>query len=201
MFIAKYELDVNHPKVSQALANGDAMHKLVWGLFDGLNDFAISREELNILYRVIPEMEGMNACLEVHAEVKPNNCPSYLKERYCVTDKNMREKLERLGIVKFNILLNPSKKVDGKRRSLKNYKDRINWLNNMANKNGFKILRVDEKNRDGLDITKGGTSWFFKAVEYQGVLEITDFVTFFEAVKKGIGSGKAYGLGMFLFGV
>jgi CRISPR-associated protein Cas6/Cse3/CasE subtype I-E len=110
----------------------------------------------------------------------------------------------------FDILLNPSKKVlreDGgnsRRTILKTQEERSAWLKRKAEASGFSIEWVREEGGGqkifGRHDDSTGGEMYIDCIRYKGVLMITDNILFAEAYKKGIGSEKAYGLGLLLLG-
>ena len=89
MYISKYSLNIDNSVVKQALNDVDKMHRLVWGLFEYTSDFCVSRESLNILYRVITRNDKI--FLVIQSNMKPNQImQSAVGEQiYCVTDEVM----------------------------------------------------------------------------------------------------------------
>lgn len=199
MYISKYSLNTRNKEVSEALSDADKMHKIIWGLFLGMNDFAVSREGLDLLYRVTLLQNG-GAFVEIHSSVKPNNCPSYMTQKYCVTSDIFERKLRSYKTVKFDILVNPHSRVDGKRLKLKTLQERLAWFKNKADHSGFEILFIKEKDNFYVTSKKVNQEFSFNVSQFQGVLKVVDFEKFYKNVVKGIGPEKAYGMGMFLFG-
>ena len=201
MYISKYNLNIGNPKVKQALNDVDKMHRLVWGLFEDTSDFCVSREGLGILYRVITCKD--KTFLVIQSNMKPNlTMQSAVGEQiYCVTDEVMENKLRMLGQVNFNILVNPTCYIDEKRKYISKVSDRYAWMRKQAEKNGFEIIQMDEVASEFWKGQKGSHLISFGVSEYKGTLKIIDFDKFYACVKKGIGKEKAYGLGLFQFGV
>ena len=101
----------------------------------------------------------------------------------------------------------PSKKVgaegakNSRRRVLREESERLAWLARKAEQNGFVPINVREleaAQQLGRHDEKQGGRLYVDSYHYQGTLRITDAVKFRYAVRKGIGPGKAYGLGMLL---
>lgn len=81
-----------------------------------------------------------------------------------------------------------------------------NWLSNKGNKNGFQLHRSD---KDGLirfqaegyrwhPLPRKGRNAGFSTVDFEGVLEVCNAVTFIESLFKGIGPAKGFGCGLML---
>ena len=97
----------------------------------------------------------------------------------------------------FNLKVNPTKKVKGKRISLINKEEVQQWLKRKAEESGFNITscRLDEeiwksciKNRQEK----------YKSFVFLGELKITDKEKFIKAFTNGIGTKKSFGYGLLL---
>lgn len=202
MYISKYILNDSNIFVKNCLSDVDKMHKFVWSFFEDTSDFCVSREGLGILYRIL--YKGDKVFLVIQSAMKPNYPiqSNYGKEVYSVTDEVMRVKLQKMPTVNFNILINPTRRdAEGKRKYLSKVSDRYEWLKVQAEYNGFEIIRVDEVESDFISGVKGKYNITFGVSEMTGTLRITDFDKFYACVCKGLGREKAYGLGLFQFGV
>jgi CRISPR system Cascade subunit CasE len=125
----------------------------------------------------------------------------------------------------FRLRANPTRKIDtrsgedGKRRNGKrieviNEADQIAWLKRKAEAAGFNLLSISLNwDLPSLQINPEdkSTGWrknrnnerarlTFGSVLFEGELIITDAELFFQALVKGIGSGKAYGFGLLSIG-
>ena len=68
------------------------------------------------------------------------------------------------------------------------------WLKKKAIENGFEIENVTVTKKHSQNASKG----FQMAVDFEGVLTVKDKNLFLNAVSKGIGPSKAYGMGLLL---
>ena len=101
--------------------------------------------------------------------------------------------------LRFYLACNPTKQNNGKRRFLIEQNDRGEWLYRKAEMNGFCVNTASETSGHGISVHKIGTrAYSIPYVVYTGILTVTDSKQFKECLKKGIGSEKAYGLGMLL---
>ena len=57
---------------------------------------------------------------------------------------------------------------------------------------------LENKRKQGYHTTSNGGRMYLAGYHYQGTLQISDPVRFRHALQEGIGSGRAYGLGMLL---
>ena len=199
MYLIKVELSRHLPEVRQALSDCQKMHRLVSGLFDA------ARQDGDILYRTNMVADQLHLYLYASVPVTEET-----KKRYQVSQRDLAPWLERLRAgqyLKFDLIASPSKKVsvDGqknsRRRILRDPAERQAWLERKAEQSGFMICQVMEQEQLHVSgkhhADKGGTM-YHDAYHYQGVLRITDTDVFRNALRKGIGSGKAYGFGMMM---
>ncbi len=98
---------------------------------------------------------------------------------------------------------------DKKRRriSMNRDEERIEWLERKGSAAGFRLAKVKvapavenvaSVEAGKINFRKEGSSpkITFGSVIFEGVLEVTDVEKFLEALKTGIGTGKAYGFGL-----
>lgn len=78
----------------------------------------------------------------------------------------------------------------------KNDSGRLKWLEDRSLKNGFLLNSVSVNEIKTLRFNKNNMTVTLTSVTYDGILTITDSDLFIKAFTKGIGHGKAYGLGM-----
>jgi CRISPR system Cascade subunit CasE len=124
--------------------------------------------------------------------------------------------------LRFRLRANPTKKVDtktgpdgrrrnGRRVALNKEADREQWLARKGEQHGFRVSSVSVAGRDTpdlLDVSEGraqgyrpaaseghGTMTFGSAL-FEGILVVTDAGRFREALRTGVGSGKAFGFGL-----
>lgn len=109
----------------------------------------------------------------------------------------------------FHLCANPTKKVtkldpngsptkNGKRVPLRSREEYVAWLVRKAEAGGFvpevASLRTIPQGREYF--AKPGMQGFHSAVEFQGVLSVTDSARFHETFTRGVGSAKAFGFGL-----
>jgi CRISPR system Cascade subunit CasE len=109
----------------------------------------------------------------------------------------------------FQLCANPTKKVskersdgsltkNGKRVPLGKREELTEWIRRKGELGGFCVdeatLRTFSRGREYFQ--KGGLTGLHSAVEFQGVLAVTDPAKFHESFTHGIGSAKAFGFGL-----
>lgn len=84
----------------------------------------------------------------------------------------------------------------GKRRQLYRQEDQIAWLQRKGLICGFEVLEVTvEEGRDLKFRKKGQTITIFSCL-FEGLLRVTDVVQFRDVLRKGVGPGKSFGMGL-----
>ena len=201
MVLSRIELTLSDPGVRAALADAQKLHRLVTGLF------GTARQDVDLLYRL--RTQGTVVTLYLYSSVPP--APERLLPCMRLTgSRDLADWLEQMQIgmtLGFDLLTMPFKKApdaDGKnsrRRVLRTEEERMAWLARKAEQNGFELLSVREQIGEKLRAVHApdqGGRLYLDTYQYSGTLCITDADAFRNAVQRGIGPGKAYGLGMLL---
>ena len=187
----------------KGLRDGYDWHRAIWELFpDRKNEnreFLSRIEKKELYFQVyvlsIPEPEKPGWCSESDWGVKKIP-PSFLEWPF----------------YRFDLIANPTKSIkkegdngkpakNGKRVALFQPEEQLGWLNRKGEQGGFKIL-----NDPPLELDKAQRHSFRKkenygshyAVNFRGVLQVTDKEKFIATFQKGIGTAKAFGFGMLL---
>lgn len=100
--------------------------------------------------------------------------------------------------LRFRLLANPTKKPrDGSRIALTEPAEQMGWLLKKGEQHGFRLCSAHIVREDVIQTARAqGSSMTHLAVDYHGLLEVTDANLFDECLRAGIGSGKAFGFGM-----
>ena len=201
MYLTKLELMLSNPAVRTALQDGQKMHRLVTGFF------GTDRKSADILYRY--RIKGMLVELYLYSE-RPVDLERLLPGIRLVGQRDVSDwlaSMESGRVFGFQLMTMPFKKVaaDGtknsRRRALRTQEERLAWLEHKAQQGGFRILSVQEIPGEKLTVAHGedrGGRMVMDAWRYEGRLLIMDSEAFRQALRAGIGPGKAYGLGMLL---
>ena|SRR2546427_727597 len=108
----------------------------------------------------------------------------------------------------FQLCANPTKRVasradgsltkNGRRVPLGKREELVEWIKRKGDQGGFTVdeatLRTFSRGREYFE--KNGQPGLHSAVEFQGVLAVTDPAKFHETFARGIGSAKAFGFGL-----
>lgn len=175
-------------------------HKAVWEAFPGRPD-----KRRDFLTR-LDIHQGSYRLLIVSPEIptRPDWCPSD-----CWQTKPIPPKYFEKNHYAFQLRANPTKKVavqnaDGsfkknsRRVPLRQREELVAWMERKAEQGGFKVeadkLRTIPYGPERFQ--KDGSGGTHTAVEFQGVLTVTDPAKFHETFTRGIGSAKAFGFGL-----
>jgi CRISPR-associated protein Cas6/Cse3/CasE subtype I-E len=107
----------------------------------------------------------------------------------------------------FKVRLNMEKRKfvkggDGPREAVRDLPSILKKLNEIAGRSGFVVKDFQEVSEPYiLKGTQSGNKIAFNTVDFVGVLEVTDQESFKNSLDNGIGSGKAFGLGLLIFTV
>jgi CRISPR system Cascade subunit CasE len=175
-------------------------HQAVWKAFPGHDG-----EHRDFLTRLDERDEGFR--LLIVSRDKPA-CPEWCPEETWQT-KPIPETYFGKRRYAFQLLANPTRKVtklgpdgqptkNGKRVPLRTREEYVAWMDRKAEQGGFVVdseaLRTIQQGRDTFQ--KKGAHGTHTAVEFQGVLSVSDPTQFHDVFTRGIGSAKAFGFGM-----
>ncbi len=205
MFLSKVRLDIGNPSARQAIFNCNDMHRNLMRAFEIAEGSAMPRMEESVLYRLIQEKYGR------YLLVMSRNRPDWEKlarSGYAAEDVRdisaLREVFVEGRTLGFSLLAAPTKKIanggkNSRRVFLRTREERDDWLARQGEKYGFTLLGAWEAALP-VDVfgKKGTAGVVYRAVEFTGVLAIRDASLFWKGYTRGIGAGKAYGLGLMM---
>lgn len=201
MYLTKLDLERANRRIQIALLDCQQLHRLVMGLFD------TDRKGSHVLYRLRIQRQELSLYLYSDG---PIDQARLLPGMYFVGERDLSgwlAHMEQGQIRGFDLLAAPTKKVkavgnhNSQRRILRTQEERMAWLIRKGEQNGFRILSCQElenQQQSGYHQKDAGGKLYVTGYHYQGTLQLTDTERFQHAVREGIGSGKAYGLGMLL---
>jgi CRISPR system Cascade subunit CasE len=175
-------------------------HQRVWQAFGGRDgaprDFLTRVDRLEAGYRLL--------IVSATPPRQPDWCPTH-----CFRSKTIPETFFARGRYRFSLLANPTRKVrvenpdgsrkkNGRRVPLSRREDLVAWLERKAADGGFRFdpaaLRTIPRGREYFH--KDGAHGLHSAVEFEGVLEVTDPARFRDTFRRGLGPAKAFGFGL-----
>lgn len=194
MFLIKLKLKLDNSSAKWCIMNCQKMHQHLMDLF------SMSRKEAGVLYR----FDIKNHVLYVLSSVWPQiHETSMFKVLGLKPVDDIISSFVVNSCFSFNLLTYPYKTnfLTGKKTSIRDEDGIAAWLERKGRQHGFSVLSQNVFSRITLfgshKKDKGG-DFYIPAVEIMGILKITDVEKFRQAFSCGIGSGKAYGLGMLL---
>lgn len=203
MYLSKIELDVSRKRTQEAMISRNKLH-------GAIEESLMSSEGVRNrnLWR-IDKVDGKTYLLVLSKE-KPR--VHIITEQFGTQDGKYEMKeydalLERIKndtMWQFRLVANPTvckKDGEGRRKRVAHIAPafQMKWLENQAEKYGFKIM-PDMTNimesRWLMFNRRGNRMIRALSVTYEGVLVVRDFEKFKEALINGIGREKAYGMGL-----
>lgn len=175
-------------------------HERAWQAFGGRDgaprDFLTRVDRVEQSYRLL-----IVSATEPH---KPDWCPTG-----CFRTRMIPEPFFSRPRYRFSLLANPTRKLrvenpdgtrkkNGRRVPLSRREDLLAWLERKGQAGGFRpsLMSVRTIPRGREYFHKPGADGLHSAVEFNGVLEVTDPQLFRKTFATGIGSAKAFGFGL-----
>jgi len=176
-------------------------HQASWKAFPGRDG-----EQREFLTRLDRRREGFRLLIvSPTPPVQPDWCPA---DAESWKSKPIPEKYFTRSRYAFQLCSNPTKKIaskpngtvtkNGRRVPLGKREELVAWISRKGEQGGFTVdeatLRTFSRGREYFE--KNGLQGLHSAVEFQGVLTVTDPAKFHETFTRGIGSAKAFGFGL-----
>lgn len=177
-------------------------HQAVWKAFPGRDG-----QRRDFLTRLDRRRDGFRLLIvSPSAPTQPDWCPSESWQ-----SKPIPQTYFACRRYAFQLCVNPTKKVtklgvdgqatkNGKRVPLRAREEFVGWISRKGEQGGFAVdtdsLRTFSLGREYFE--KKGMRGLHSAVEFQGVLNVTDAAKFHETFTRGIGSAKAFGFGLLI---
>ncbi len=201
------KIEIDHETAHKAgLRDAYAWHQKVWHAFPGRD-----KEARDFLTRLDEIDGGLRLLVLSPSEpVRPGWCPSPAWQT-----KPVNESFLAHPRYMFSLVANPTRKVkseknpkNGRRVPIAHREDKeidgkpvpglLSWLRRKGEQHGFTFdpdsVRTAPRPRQWF--LKNGSAGLHGAVEFSGVLAVSDRSLFREAALRGIGSAKAFGFGM-----
>jgi CRISPR system Cascade subunit CasE len=197
MFLSHLPLNPRSRQVRREVAEPYEMHRTL------LRGFPATPSDERILFRVDESRESGRWAALVQSRATPDwthlsALPGYLlgPPQYKAFDLAFAAG-QRL---RFRLRANPTVKRDGKRVGLLTEDAQRGWLDRKSGESGFVVLGVQVV-REGFATGRKpdgdhGHVLTHLGVRYDGLLKVIDPGRLLEALRSGIGSGKAFGFGL-----
>jgi CRISPR system Cascade subunit CasE len=195
MFLSRLKMNIRNKRVRHELEDVYELHRTLLGAFSEKPNGASSK----VLFRVEDDPTTKNPQVLVQSEMEPDWGPMLLETHYLLDKPDVKryDPMIRNGqILRFRLLANPTKKHDNKRLGILNEDEQVIWLDRKAKENGFCLAQVTTIPRGFSKGTRQGVKMTFYALQYEGVIKVTDADKFIVGLKNGIGSAKGFGFGL-----
>lgn len=200
MFLSRLTLDPGHPQARRDLSNPYEMHRTLVRAYAPDSQTPPRR----FLWRLEPSQAfSPSVVLLVQSDQRADwsaldALPGYALEILGNKPVSL-EKLIREGCrCRFRLLVNPTVTRDGKRHGLVKEEEQRAWLERQGKKGGFELLGFVRGGSARIQTRQSGSGRriTLQTALFEGALEITDAELLQSMVRKGLGHGKAWGLGL-----
>lgn len=203
MKLTRMELDVNRRSTMKALNNPNLIHGALEASFEGERqhplwriDCLAGRYYLLVVSEDAPDLTGAVKQFGIWGETwQTRDYDAYLDRM----QNGCRWRFRLVANPTHSVLRNGKSDGRGKVCAHVTPEHQLNWLKKQGEKWGFD-LKADEyqvMSSQWQRFQKNGSRMVsLLSVTYEGMLTVTDEQRFVEAMKNGIGRGKAYGMGM-----
>lgn len=216
MYLTRLILNPRHRRVQRELADPYQMHKtLMRGFPDDLN-----RERDRVLFRVETDPRSGLLTVLLQSTLEPgwawlqeNGARDYLLPGHLLppgVEQNPATKTFDLTlapgqVLAFRLRANPTVKRrfpsgDHKRVGVYGEEKQVEWLKRKGELGGFRLVTARTSGQEDVKrtITRQGKKHKLKlaAVQFDGLLQVTDPGRLSETVRRGIGSAKGFGFGL-----
>ncbi|RDI95464.1 type I-E CRISPR-associated protein Cas6/Cse3/CasE [Meiothermus sp. QL-1] len=201
MWVSKLVLNLRSKAARRDLANPYQMHRT---LSKAVSQ-ALKEGKERLLWRLEPT-RGLEApVVLVQTLTEPDW--SVLEKDYAEVfpPKPFNPVLQEGQVLRFRLRANPSKRAKdrGERVALKTPAEKISWLERKLAEGGFRLHTNEEEGpmvrilQDNfLEVRKSGHLIQVQAVLFEGTLKVVNPEEALQALSRGIGPGKALGLGL-----
>jgi CRISPR system Cascade subunit CasE len=210
MYLSRLILNPRSRRVQSEIADRYQLHRSIMGAFPD----DLGADEERVLFRLDQDTRSGDLTLLVQSWTLPDwswlaepNASDYLRP---VSVPNPALKEFQLDLASgqtlaFRLRGNPTARrrlPDGskKRVGLQREEEQLEWLERKAERNGFRIrsVRTSHQAKAYGQIYQNGDKHrlTFFSVQFDGLLRVEDAEQLEEAVRSGIGSGKAFGFGL-----
>ena len=199
MYLSKLVLNHNSYRAQRELGNPYQLHRTI------MNAFPDNLKELKRDGRVLFRIEKNSTQSYPYVLVQSTLCPDWnliLNNEYLMKNPLFKQFNYPQFITgnkyKFRLFANPTKKVESKRVGMYNEEKQYEWLKKKAEQGGFNIIHVSITRKEEIiaKVKKNSTKMTLYGVQFDGVLQVFHVERFENALKNGIGSGKAFGFGL-----
>lgn len=205
MYLSRLILNLRYRQVRTDLARPYELHRTLLRAFP---DHLADGEE-RLLFRVEADSRQPDPVVLVQSQLLPDW--DKLPEEYLATDlgdlnpavKPYRLQFRAGQVLSFRLVANPTKRLSkslprgidkSKRVGLYKQEEQLDWLARKGEQHGFRILTATASRQERSEDRSNQLTLL--AVQFDGLLGVTDADAIAAAVASGIGSAKAFGCGL-----
>jgi CRISPR system Cascade subunit CasE len=199
MYLTKLILNQKSYRVQKELSNPYQLHRTIMNAFpDNIKD---KDRDGRILFRIDTGSKKPYPLVLIQSILCPNWDFLIKDDNYLLKDplfKQFEYPEFKKGIKYwFRLFANPTKKVNGKRIGFYKEEDQFGWLKRKAKLSGFNLLytNITRKQEIHARTHRNSREMVLYGIQFDGLLQIVNPKKFDNAMKYGIGSGKAFGFG------
>lgn len=201
MYLTRLQLDLRSAQVRRDLADPYEMHRTL------VRAFVREAEQIppRILWRAEPGSPWSAPVVLVQAEEAGDwsvlaALPTYLKVNAETLTLQPEMWLHAGGRFRFRLFANPTVTRDGKRLGLTSEEAQLAWLRRQGERLGFAVEAALVSGSELLQGRKGDTRISLLKACFEGRLQVQEPAALMQALRSGIGPGKAFGCGLLSLG-
>ncbi len=217
LFLSRLQLNPYRREVQRDLADCYALHRRLLSAFPQAPDTGKARDCFGMLYRV--ESQHDQAAIILQSAMEPDwlRLPGgYLRQSAEVKPVDALFAQIRSGMtLRFRLVANPTRRISagntqeaerwhGKRVAISGEAQQLAWLARKGEQCGFILLPVQAASVNDVRVLpqaesggqRQGKRITLQTVRFDGRLRVTDADRLRQALQDGIGSGKAFGMGL-----
>lgn len=200
MYLSKLTLDPRHPQARRDLGDAYEMHRTLSRAFTPDANTPPAR----FLWRLETGFDGSpTATLLVQSDTQASwtaleAMPGYALQCHANKPVDLAELVQAGRRYRFRLLANPTITRQGQRHGLMQEEEQLAWLARQTEKHGSTLLASMRLGSNRLQTHKssGNQRITVQTALFEGVLEVHHAPDMQQAIRQGVGHGKALGLGM-----
>ncbi|WP_111746057.1 type I-E CRISPR-associated protein Cas6/Cse3/CasE [Salinisphaera orenii] len=194
MHLARLTLDLRNARARRDLADAYDMHRSLVRAFATDGNGTPPR----FLWRLEPESAWREPVVLVQSNHEPDwsafPMPGYLQKTIEAKTVDLNDVLVTDRRYRFRLFANPTVTQRGKRYGVANENDQLDWLGRQGHKAGFTVDTALVTSTNVLGV-RGGKICLRQAC-FEGILSVVEPSSLRATIERGIGPGKAFGLGL-----
>lgn len=209
LYLSQWRLNPRLRPVQEALADSQALHRLVMSAFPQATTGDDARQAFGVLFRLEIDNQSGVPSLLVQSALPPSSEPlAPLLLRPPGESKAVSRLYEAItpgSVLRFRLRANPTRRINasqtgdklaGKRVNLRTDEQRQDWIKRKMHDAGCDLLHCTIQEGNTQVGRRNGQRMHHGSVVYDGLLRVQDPDALRAALRAGIGAAKAYGFGL-----